>query len=213
MTPGEEIGRNVRRIRMQRGLSVAELARRVGVRVYTIQQVEAGKTQKSRHLLAIADVLEADPSELDPSLKRRLPAPPTATARAMLDSRIPVYAATQAGDGIEVMSRDPVDSLDRPASVAHVRDAYAVIVTGDSMIPSVRPGDIVVLHPHKVPRREDLCVFGSEQHGEFKSTIKEFLGSTGEAWRVKRYRPEEKEFTLKRRDWPQCHVVVTIHRP
>lgn len=206
MSPGEVVGANVTRFRVERGMSTAELARRVGVRVFTIQQVEAGKTQRTRYLADIARALEVEMWELDPRLKRELPAP-----AGPVD--LPVYATTEGGDGALVLSPDPVDRIERPRSLAHSRDAYAVMVTGESMWPMVRPGDVVVLNPNKYPRREDLCVFRSEQHGEFKSTIKEFVARTDDDWRVKRYRPEEREFILKRQDWPECHVVVTIHRP
>jgi SOS-response transcriptional repressor LexA len=207
MTPGEIVGANVTRFRIERGLSTAALAREVGVRVFTIQQIEAGKTQRTRYLADIARVLEVDISDLDPRVKR-----PTASALASAPD-LPLYGTTEAGDGALVLSADPIDRIERPRALAHARNAYAVMVTGESMWPMVRPGDVVVLNPHKYPRREDLCVFRSERHGEFKSTIKEFVSRTNDGWRVKRYRPEEKEFALKGQEWPECHVVVTIHRP
>lgn len=207
MTPGEIVGANVTRYRIERGLSTAALAREVGVRVFTIQQIEAGKTQRTRYLADIARVLGVDISDLDPRVKRPAPAAPPQLAD------IPVYGTTEAGDGALVLSQGSIDQIERPRALAHVREAYAVLVTGESMWPMVRPGDVVVLNPNKYPRREDLCVFRSDKHGEFKSTIKEFVSRAGDGWRVKRYRPEEKEFTLKGQDWPECHVVVTIHRP
>jgi phage repressor protein C with HTH and peptisase S24 domain len=209
MTPGEMTGANVTRFRIARGLSTAALARAVGVRVFTVQQIEAGKTQKSRYIVDIARVLDVEPGDLDERLKRATaPVPPASAVADLL-----VYGTTEAGDGALVLSQDPIDRIERPRSLTHARDAYAVMVTGESMWPMVRPGDVVVLNPNKYPRREDLCVFRSERHGEFKSTIKEFVGRTADGWRVKRYRPEEKEFTLKGQDWSECHVVVTIHRP
>lgn len=207
MTPGEIVGANVTRFRIERGMSTAALAREVGVRVFTIQQIEAGKTQRTRYLADIARALGVDIADLEPRVRR----PPAAASPPAAD--LPVYGTTEAGDGMLVLSQEPIDQVERPRALAHVRDAYAVMVTGESMLPMVRPGDVVVLNPNKYPRREDLCVFRSQHHGEFKSTIKEFVSRTGDGWRVKRYRPEEREFTLKGQDWQECHVVVTIHRP
>jgi len=212
MTPGDTIGRNVRRIRESRSMSANELARRVHVRVNTIQQIEKGKTQKSKHLPDIARILEVALSDIDPSQSSNQPGRALPKRELVGDRDLPVYGTTEGGDGIQVMSSEPVDKADRPPSLTFVRDAYGVIVTGDSMTPALRPGDIAVVHPHIQPRREDLCVFRSNNHGEFRSTVKEFVSFVKEGWRVKRYKPEEKEFTLKKSDWDECHVVVTIHR-
>lgn len=213
VNPGEIIGKNVRRLREQAGMSVNRLAREIGVRLNTIQAIEAGKTQKSKHLPDIARIFMVPLSEIDPAQRSNGTNPAVVPARELTGERdVPVYGTTEAGEGVMVLTSEPVDKADRPASLTHVPDAYGVIVTGSSMVPAVRAGDIVVVHPHKHPRREDLCVFRSEKHGEFCSTIKEFVAETKDGWRVKRYRPQEREFVLKRSEWPQCHVVVTVHR-
>lgn len=210
LTAGQIIGANVRRLRMERGFSANALAQAVGVRVHTIQQIEAGKTQRSRYLPDIARVLRVTMAMILAGVPQ-MP-PPAPVGRLPAPDELPVFASTEAGDGAMVCGDSAVDHMDRPRGLT-AQGVYGVIVTGESMLPAVRPGDTVVVNPHRVPRREDLCVFRSEQHGEFRSTIKEFVGGTVDTWRVKRYRPEEKEFTLRRRDWPQCHVVVSIHRP
>jgi hypothetical protein len=40
------------------------------------------------------------------------------------------------------------------------------------------------------------------------STVKEYLSHTDDTWRVKRYKPEEREFNLPRNEWQECHLIV-----
>lgn len=216
MTKGEVIGKNVVRLRTKAGLSVNRLAKDVGVKLNTIQQIEAGVTQKSKYLPDIARVLKVALSEIDPSqaadVKPEIENKPIPLGSVVGTRDVPVYATTEGGDGIMVMHSDPVDLTDRPSSIQHVKNAYAVIVTGDSMVPLLRPGSIVIVNPNLHPRRDDLCIFRVEEHGEFRSTVKEFVSKTTGGWRVRRYQPAEKEFLLKAEDWKECHVIVAIHR-
>jgi phage repressor protein C with HTH and peptisase S24 domain len=215
MNEGEVIGHNVTRIREERKLSPAKLAKKVGVALYTIQAIESGRTRKSKYLPDIARVLQVPLSKIDPGQvdHPEIARSPTLSQKEVVGPHdLPVYGTTEAGEGVLVMTSEPVDKAERPPSLTHVRDAYGVIVKGDSMGSVVRAGHIVVVNPHAHARREDICVFRSEKNGEFKSTIKEFVAELADGWRVKRYRPKEKEFILKKSDWPECHVVVTIHR-
>jgi phage repressor protein C with HTH and peptisase S24 domain len=217
MTPGQIIGRNVRRIREARGMSVNALAKAIGAKsVFTVQQIEAGKTLKSKYLPDIARVLKVDLGEIDPSqrnsVKDEIEQSRVDISASVGLRDVPVYATTEGGDGIMVLSSEPVDVTDRPSSIARVKDAYGIIVTGESMVPILRPGDTVIVNPHLPPRPEDLCVFRVEREGEFRSTVKEFVRKVPDGWRVKRYRPKEREYVLKVADWDNCHVVVAIHK-
>lgn len=212
------IAKNVIEARKAKGWSVNRLAKEAKVKLNTIQAIEKGPskggTKKSKYLPDIARVLGVPLSSIDPSqVSNMTEATPTIPKRELIGARdLPIYATTEGGEGVLVMSSEPVDLGDRPTSLTHVKDAYGVLVVGESMVPVVRPGDIVAVHPHKHPRREDLCVFRSHHEGVFTSTIKEFVAQTADGWRVKRYKPEEKEFILKKKDWQECHVVVAIHR-
>jgi transcriptional regulator with XRE-family HTH domain len=201
------IARNVARYRKERGLSQEELARRVGVRQNTIAAIESGLTKKSKYLPDIARVLEVPLFDLDAGESaHRTPTIPGADLVGARD--LPLYATVEAGEGAVVMSSDPVDEVRRPAPLATVKGAYGVIVSGESMVPALRPGDTALIHPHLPPKVEDICLFISEKNGEFVATIKEYVGQTKDHWRVKRYKPEEKEFTLRKSEWQTCHVSV-----
>src|SRR5262245_20181542 len=201
------IARNVARYRKERGLSQEELARRVGVRQNTIAAIESGLTKKSKYLPDIARVLEVPLFDLDAGEgAHRTPTIPGADLVGARD--LPLYATVEAGEGAVVMSSDPVDEVRRPAPLATVKGAYGVIVSGESMVPALRPGDIALIHPHLPPKVEDICLFISEKNGEFVATIKEYVGQTRDHWKVKRYKPEEMEFTLRKSEWQTCHVSV-----
>lgn len=201
------IAGNVARYRRERGLSQEELARRVGVRQNTIAAIESGLTKKSKYLPDIARVLEVPLFDLDAGEgAHRTPTIPGADLVGARD--LPLYATVEAGEGAVVMSSDPVDEVRRPAPLATVKGAYGVIVSGESMVPALRPGDTALIHPHLPPKVEDICLFISEKNGEFVATIKEYVGQTKEHWKVKRYKPEEKEFTLRKSEWQTCHVSV-----
>jgi DNA-binding XRE family transcriptional regulator len=201
------VARNVARYRKERGMSQEELARRVGVRQNTIAAIESGLTKKSKYLPDIARVLEVPLFDLDAGEgAHRTPTIPGADLVGARD--LPLYATVEAGEGAVVMSSDPVDEVRRPAPLVTVKGAYGVIVSGESMVPALRPGDTALIHPHLPPKVEDICLFISEKNGEFIATIKEYVGQTKEHWKVKRYKPEEKEFTLRKSEWQTCHVSV-----
>jgi transcriptional regulator with XRE-family HTH domain len=200
---------NLIRLRTERGWSQAELARRVGVRQNTIAAIESGLTKKSKYLPDIARALDIPLSLFDPDTGEGPQRTPTIPGADLVGARdLPLYATVEAGEGAVVMSSDPVDEIRRPAPLATVKGAYGVIVSGESMVPALRPGDIVLIHPHLPPKAEDVCLFISERNGEFIATIKEYVGQTQETWKVKRYKPEEKEFTLRKSEWQTCHVSV-----
>jgi transcriptional regulator with XRE-family HTH domain len=201
------IRENLQRIRQQRGMSQAALAGAIGVRQNTIAAIELGLTRKSRYLPDIARALRVPLSDIDPDLgfgeSRVISSGELVGARDL-----PLYATVEGGEGTVVMSSDPVDEIRRPAPLATVKGAYGVIVVGESMVPVLRPGDVALVNPHLPPRAEDTCIFVCEKDGEFIATIKEYVGQTKDAWRVKRYKPKETEFALKKKDWPRCEVVV-----
>lgn len=206
------IGKNVERLRKAKGWSWAKLAKEIGARSpNTISAIEAGKTQKSKHLYDITRVFQVNMVDIDPEYEGgetvRIPAPQSSP-----DLDLKVYASVEAGDDTIVLSNEPVQMTRRPASLQGIISAYGVIVHGESMDPAARPGDTVLINPHLPPRLGDLCLFFSEKDGEFRATLKEYRGQTAETWLVKRYRPRERNYSLKKADLPKCHVVVTVNR-
>jgi phage repressor protein C with HTH and peptisase S24 domain len=121
---------------------------------------------------------------------------------------LPIYASAEGGEGSIILDYDPVDHVKRPLPLESVRGGYGLIVTGESMIPACRPGDILLLNPHMPPRVEDIVVLFRAFRSDTQATVKEYRGATDKIWRVRRYQPQEEDFTLPRDEWRQCHVSV-----
>lgn len=198
-------GSEIAKRREARGWSQQTLAGKIGVRQNTIAQIELGKTKKSKHLPDIAAVLD-DPDEKPNQTSRR---PVTILGEELVGTRdLPLFAAVEAGDGMLVMGSDPIGEVRRPAPLEGVRGGFGLMVVGESMTPVLRPGDIVLIHPHLPPRPEDVVVFVSDRHGEMTATIKEYVGQTKDLWKVRRYKPKEQDFTLKKAEWRVHGVMV-----
>lgn len=212
--PMPTLAENVVKYRKLNKLSQAKLAKKIGARQNTIAAIEAGLTKRTKLLPELARELGVSIEALDPTIGPNETA--IVSGRELLgENNLPVYASVEAGDGNVFVSSEPVQTVRRPDPLATVKDGYGVIVVGDSMSPAVRPGDTVLVHPHLPPKIEDFCLFMSpegEGEHEFRATLKEFIGQTADLWKIRRYGPVPKDFTLKKRYWPRCHVVVGIYK-
>lgn len=208
------IGANVAKLRTKASMSQGDLAKQIGVRQNTIFSIESGKTLKSRYLPEIANFFHVPLTDINPFLEQDATEGVITKARVipgneLLSERdMPLFSSVEGGQGALVLSSEPIGNTRRPARLENVRGAYGLIVVGESMVPALRPGDVVHVHPALKPRPEDVCVFICEQNGEFVATIKEYVGQTEEHWNVKRYKPKEQNFTLRKKDWTRCEVVV-----
>lgn len=209
--PAMSLAENVAKFRKRKRISQAELAKRIGARQNTIAAIENGKTKRTKLLPEIAQVLDVQLNELDPSLEHFEKT--TVSGSELIGAAdLPVYASVDAGDGVVFVSERPVQTVKRPEPLATVTKGYGVIVAGESMVPIVRPGDTALVHPHLPPKPDDLCLFIGEDGGEFRATLKEYRGQTKDLWKIRRYQPKEEDFTLRKADFPRCEVVVGIYR-
>jgi phage repressor protein C with HTH and peptisase S24 domain len=130
------------------------------------------------------------------------------------DTDLPVYASAEGGEGQIIVSPDAMEFIPRPSPVAGVRDAYAVYITGESMIPEFEPGDLAIVNPHLPPIAGVTCIFYGEKAGEARATIKRLRRQTQNAWLVRQWNPPagmKEDFALRRADWPICHRTVGKH--
>lgn len=83
------------------------------------------------------------------------------------EGTVPVLgtAAGSIVDKIEGMNIEgPVDFVERPHALRRARDLYAIYVTGDSMSPMHRHGELRFVHPHRVARPGDTVVVHTRNH-------------------------------------------------
>jgi phage repressor protein C with HTH and peptisase S24 domain len=215
MEPGEKI----RSAREARGWSQADLGKRVGISQPAIKKIEDGDTRHSRFLPRIAQELALDIAELIEGLApaERTLAEPTAIF-AETPSRFgrngrdfPIHASAEGGAGQIIVSSDAVDFEARPVPLAHVRDAYGLLVTGTSMEPEYRPGDTALINPNLPVVGGEVYVFYAEKAGEARATIKHLRRSTTEKWLVSQWNPpagQDNDFALSRKEWQLAHRVI-----
>ncbi len=67
------------------------------------------------------------------------------------------YSLISAGAAVEIQD-DGYGLLDINALVTKNRDCIAFIVTGDSMMDTIQPGNLVFVDPHREPRNGDIVV-------------------------------------------------------
>jgi phage repressor protein C with HTH and peptisase S24 domain len=200
---------NLIRLRTARGWSQQQLADRVGVRQNTIAAIETGATTRTKYLADIARALGVTVDELDPpggTVVAGLPPPVFTGTRDF-----PVYSSAEGGPGEVIRSVEAVDWVPRPAPVAHISDAYCMLVSGDSMFPEFRPGDAAIVNPRLPIIGNEVYVFYRELKGEARATIKQLRRATPESWLLTQHNPpagQKHDFSLPRRDWRWAHRVV-----
>jgi phage repressor protein C with HTH and peptisase S24 domain len=198
---------NLKRFRLLARMEQEDLAKLAGVRQQYISDIETGKSLKPRELHKLAEALGIDVSQLDPErYKRRLleNVPPPTYGKADL----PVYASAEGGGGAIIVHFDPISFADRPGPLVGVKNAYAIYIVGESMVPAYEPGDTAWINPNlpPVPNR-DAIFYHSDENGDNQAMIKRLVRSTPKAWVVWQHNPPG-EITLEKTLWPKCHIVI-----
>jgi len=85
---------------------------------------------------------------------------------------LPIHGRAQGGEEGNIGLEDhPIDWTYRPADLQGVHGAFAVFVTGNSMVPKYKNQDLAYIHPHQQPRRGRYALIETINHGGF---IKQF---------------------------------------
>jgi len=210
---GMEPGEIIAKARKDRGWSQKDLGNRVGITQVAVQKIERGGTNQSKFLPKIAQLLELDLSLLTPDLQSQTipdaPLPPPLATNGR--PNFPVYASAEGGPGEIIRSTDPVDFVPRPTHLMQVKDAYGLLITGTSMWPEYKPGEMAIVEPSLPTVAGEVYIFYSERDGEARATIKELRRANSEAWLVSQHNPPEgraKDFSLPRTKWGVAHRVT-----
>lgn len=209
MTP-KQIGEHVSAGLIRSGLAQEALADELGIGQSTMSRITLGQFKRMpSELPRICARLGILLPELDGKARS---AGESLGRRDALVRDFPLYASAEGGPGEVIRSTEPQDWLPRPASVQHVKTAYGMIVSGDSMFPEYRPGDTAVINPMLPLIGGEVYVFYNEIDGEARATIKELRRSSADKWFVRQHNPPN-DFTLSRKEWRICHRVVSKQRP
>ena len=131
------------------------------------------------------------------------PADVTLPDRAAMPKDVPVYgtvAGSELGKGAFQLTSDVVDYVRRPPGLVGARDAYALYVEGESMLPKFEPGELVYVHPHRKVRPLDYVVIQEpdSDNGEPRGFIKQYVKQTTKLLHTRQFNPEAQvDFILR----------------
>jgi phage repressor protein C with HTH and peptisase S24 domain len=143
----------------------AEVARLSGIQPVTMRSYFAGhahppldKCQRIGHVLGVSGEWlftgRGNPEDVKPLPLEMMPVPLVTGAYL-----IPVYGTAVGGeDGRFDLNGSVVDRVAAPPGLQNVKDAYAVMVVGDSMEPRYEAGETVYVHPGKPVQRNGYVV-------------------------------------------------------
>lgn len=137
--------------------------------------------------------------------------------RAAMPQDLPVYG-TAAGslavrhEGAFELESRVVEYVRRPPALLSVPDAYAFYVTGNSMSPEHKAGDLRMVHPHKPARLGDSVVVQARygEHLGMEAFIAHYLRRTSEHVVVAKLQPAS-EIRFELRYVHAVHRVLTLN--
>lgn len=221
-------GQRVREEREKRGLSQVELAQLANTTQQSIDRIERDAVSRSRSAPEVAAALRIPfPYQPDGVFEHTHPdgsksytvvqvkTPASVAGEELVGAKdLPIYAAVRGGsmDDSILVSSDPIDYVKRPEPLARAKNGYGLYVLGTSMVPAYKHGDLVLVHPNlPFSAGDDVVVSSQDQNGEHYAILKNLTRVTADHWHLQQYNPAEgepAEFTLDRREWPTCHLVV-----
>lgn len=139
--------------------------------------------------------------------------PPNAVVGSQIvtsGNMLPVYGSAVGGlDGEFEMNGSVLYEVAAPPSLAEVKEAYAVQVTGDSMEPRYFDGETVFVDPTRRVKRGDFVIaqIGKDEGGTILAYIKRFVRHNAEELVLEQYNPP-KELVFPHDSVHSVHFVV-----
>lgn len=154
----------IRSKRIQKGLTMKELAEKVGVSEATISRWESGEiaNMKRSSLMALAKALSIAPSSLIDSSDHSVKSQGSATSDLKLTPvtdyvNIPVFGAIACGEPIEAFN-EVLDYTTIPALwLKGGQEYFCLTAAGDSMEPLISEGDIAVIRKQPDCENGQIC--------------------------------------------------------
>ncbi len=175
------IGERVKEARISTGMSVQELARKTGIAVTTLYDLERGDQKRSTKLGVIAKVTGFNALWLETGEGRRQPDASNTLRLETSIRTVPVLDMLQAirphevVDNFHTGNNTNVITIDTVLASVLGDHAFAIEVVGESMYNAaspdcVRPGDVVIIDPGQKPTPGDFVVaaMGKSNEATFK---------------------------------------------
>ena len=202
----------IREFRLGRGWSLQKLADAVGTNKSQIDKLEKGFRRLTVDwMVRLAKPLKVDPRELMAGMVEMKPGgfEPVKFGvgkNAPKDGTVPVRSIMQnKANKRVVFTPSPIDHMPRPYFLSHVKDAYAIYMVGEVMIPMYRPRQLLFVNPHKMPLPGNGVVV-TDKRGIV--VIRELVKQDEKGVVLREYQPKRREFTVE--DVTAVHVVVGV---
>lgn len=181
-------------ISAHRGKNMSAAALRCYTRVPQERQPDKKLAQ------TIGDILKCSPEEVMGVEARQV---------EITQTRLPLYGSAAAGLGVDTTNTtSPIDYIDAHPGVTANKDAYAIYVSGDSMEPRFRSGEIVFCNPGQPPRRgDDVVVQLHPAAGNHTAIVKRFVSSNAEEITLHQFNPD-KDLKIKTESVVSINVII-----
>ncbi len=211
----EEIWRALDTLAAESGLSASGLARRAGLDATTFnpskRRMPDGRARWPS-TESVAKVLEATGATLEnfTSLVTGARAITSATASRSAGRRIPLIGLAQAGgDGFFDDGGYPVGGGWDEITLPEVADpnAYALEISGDSMEPVFRDGDIVIVSPVAPVRRGDRVVVRT---GRGEVMAKQLVRRSAKNLELRSVNPDYRDYVFELAGIAWVHRIIWV---
>jgi phage repressor protein C with HTH and peptisase S24 domain len=204
---------HIRELRTAKGWSLQQLADASGTSKSQIDKLEKGERRLTVDwMVRLAKPLACDPRDLMADGQPKFQAAQFGEMHAAnVNNLIPVRGAARGGEKQEMFLMDgPIDHVPRPYYLAHSKDAYAITVIGNSMVPMFRPRQLLFVNPYKLPTPGNGVIIIDKKNAVL---IKEFVKQKPGGVVVREYQPKQRDFTINQADIVSIHAVVGAAEP
>lgn len=206
----------LRRAREANGMSVADLAKKVGYSVAVYQEIEEGRSQMGEKMMKrVAQTLGIPVEDLMEGVEEPVSRDvPIGTFGAVPDLRLPPGMRAKYVPLISMAQCGTMGAFDDVYShegfvAFDVSDpkAFATRCVGDSMAPQILPGDVVVVGPSSPPRNNDtvMAKLTEDQGGDVMIKI---YSVAGDRVTLSSYNPTFPRLEFARSDFAWIYPVV-----
>ncbi|MDP9196881.1 MAG: helix-turn-helix domain-containing protein [Pseudomonadota bacterium] len=204
------IGDKIRKAREKTGLTQKELGKALGVQPQTVSQWEKNRRNPPYTALSrMQNIIGMNIGEAfagpAPAADLISPVNPAVTVSARehtapwmgnlhIRRDLPVRGTVTAGSDGGPGSADSItEYIDRPPVLATARDAFAVWIRGDAMVPAYSPGEIVCVNPGRPAVPDDYVIVELQDSpdGPGQRLLKKFVRQTGSELVFQQHNPAQ----------------------
>lgn len=201
--------------RRRRDLTQEKLAELCGTTKGEISKLENGSRRMTTDWMAtLAKALKLDRAQdlMSPPYVEGASVPLVHAAALVGDAKdLPIYGSAEGGPTGMMVSYEPIEWVKRPDPLINVPKAFGFFVVGDSMQPRYEPGDMLLVHPTKPPKRNDyvLVILQGETRGEEDAAlVKRFNGWKEDLLLLEQLNPPMQLEPIPRQRIRGIHTIV-----